>query len=109
MHRKWAEGIGLVIGLKATLSIVFPWFCNVNNRQATGAGAHVRPRQRRRRWFRHRVCDVFNMFEVGEHVLVFNCIIGSIEFNMLSGINVSGCIATCPILLVLNFKAFRMV
>ena len=39
------------------------------------------------------VCDVFNVFEVGKRVQVFNIIFVSIEFMMLSGFNALGCAA----------------
>ena len=39
---------------------------------------------------RLRVCDVFNMFEVGKRVQVFDSIFVSVEFTTLSGFNASG-------------------
>ena len=58
---------------------------------------------------RLRVCNVFNAFEVGKHVQVFNWIIVCVEFTMLSEFNSSGHAANSQILLACNLKVFRMV
>jgi len=71
-HRKHIVGIVLEVRLKETLSIVFPWHSNVIAQQSTGAGVGFRPRQRRWRWLRLRVCDVFKILDVGKCIQVFD-------------------------------------
>jgi len=54
-----------------------------------------------------RVCDVFNVVEVGNRVQVFDWIFVSVGFWMVSGFNGSGRPANSHILC--NLKVFRMV
>jgi hypothetical protein len=55
-----------------------------------------------------RVCEVFNVFEVGNRVQIFNCIFVSIEFTTLSRLYMVWCAANSQILLLCNLKIFRM-
>ena len=106
--RKRVVGIDLWIRLKATLSIAFPWSSDVIDQWSAGAGVYFRMR-RRRWWLRLRVCDVFNVFEVGKPVQVFDRISFSVGFTMLSGFNASGSAANYQLLQLCNWKVFMMV
>ena len=63
------------------------------------------------RWWllRLQVCNVFNLFEVGKRVQVFDLIVVHVEFTMLRGFDVLGYVANTWILLACYFMAFRMV
>jgi hypothetical protein len=52
---------------------------------------------------------VFNVFEVGKQVQVFDLIFVSVEFTTLSRFNASGRAANGQIFLGCNMKVFRMV
>jgi hypothetical protein len=54
-----------------------------------------------------RVCDVFNVVEVGKSVQILDLIFISVEFTTLSGFNASGHAANSQILC--NLQVFRMV
>ena len=69
--RKWVVGIVLYFCLKVTPSLEFPSLSNVINQWRAGAGVYFYLRQRCR-WLRSRLCDVFNVIEVGKRVQVFN-------------------------------------
>jgi hypothetical protein len=64
--------IVLYVLLTANLSVAFPLVSNVIAQWNTGARECFRPQQRRRRWLRLRVGDVFKEFQVGERVQVFD-------------------------------------
>jgi hypothetical protein len=70
--RKRVVGTVLYVRPKATLSVVFPWLSNVIAQRTAGTGVCFSPRQRGWRWVRLRVCDAYNMFEVGKRVQVFD-------------------------------------
>jgi len=71
-HRERVVGIVLLARLKATLSVAFPWLRDVSAQQSAGSGVCVRPWPRRWLWLSLRVCYIFNLFEVGKRVQLFN-------------------------------------
>jgi hypothetical protein len=89
-RRKRVVGIVPLVRLKATLSVAFPLLGNLIAQQSAGAEVYFRPRQRRWRRLKLRVCDVFNVFEIGNCVQVFDLIFVRFEFMTLSGFNASG-------------------
>jgi hypothetical protein len=68
---KWIVGITLYIRLKAALSVALPCLSNVINQRSVSVGVYFHPRHWWR-WLRLRVCDVFNVFELGKCVQVFD-------------------------------------
>jgi len=109
MHRKRVVGIVLWGHLIATLSVASPWVTNVIAQLSACTEVHFCQRQTRWRWLRHRVCDVFNMFEVGKRIQLFDWIFVAIEFTTLSRFNASGWAVNSQIILACNLKVFRMV
>jgi hypothetical protein len=107
--RKWVVGIVLYVHLKATVSITVPEHINVIAQRRAGAELCFHVRQRNCRSLRLRLCDDFNMFEVGKHVKFFHCIFVSVEFPILSRFNASGRAANRQILLECNWNVFRIV
>jgi len=91
----------------ATRSVTFPWLSNVITQRSAGAGVCYHLRWRWWRWLRLRVCDVFNVVEVGKRIQVFDWILVIFESTALSRFNVSGRAVNCQILC--NLKEFRMV
>jgi hypothetical protein len=71
-HRKRVLGFVLGVCLKTTLSVVIPLLNTVIDRWNTGARVYFRLKKRRWRWLRLRVCDVLNLFEVGQRIQFFN-------------------------------------
>jgi hypothetical protein len=61
------------------------------------------------RWLRLHVCNVFNLFEDGKRVQVFDHIFASDEFTLLSWFNASGLAANILILLACYLYMFDMV
>jgi hypothetical protein len=103
-RHEWIVGIVWSVRLKASLSVPFPSLSNVLVQWSAGAWVYFRPRQRWR-WFRLHVCDVVNVFKVGNRVHVCNRIFVSIGFTTLSRFNVSGGTVNSQI----RLKVFRMV
>jgi len=101
--------IALSSRLKPTLSVGLPWLSNVISQQSASAEFCLRPWNRRWRWLRIRVCDIFTMFEVFKHVQVFYSIFVNVLFIMLSRFNPLGCAGNSQILLACNFKVMSMV
>jgi len=69
-RHKRIVGIILYVRLMAALSVAFRWLSGVIDLRSAGAGVYFLP-WHGWHWLRLRVCDVFNVFEVGKCVQVF--------------------------------------
>ena len=72
MKHRWVVGIVVVVRLKATLSIAFPWLSNAITQQSAGSGVRFHLWQQRCWWLKLWVCYVLSVFHIEKNVQIFN-------------------------------------